>query len=144
MDPRLIPHLDALSLVPEHHLHFGRNPELPAQDTLDFPALESWSHDLSGNAWDPDSLSNFWFELVNGAYGDVYRAKALMKLPDGQAFFFNWMVSQKGSQFLPLETIAPPHGRPKTSLAVGGARQGARPARDGIHDQRLPAERFHA
>jgi hypothetical protein len=48
---------------------------------------------------------------VNGAYGEVYRAKALMNLPDGRSFFFNWIVSQEGTQFLPLERVAPPEGR---------------------------------
>jgi hypothetical protein len=45
-------------------------------------------------------------------YGDVYRAKALMNMPDGRSFFCNWMVSQSGSQFLPLQSVAPPTGRP--------------------------------
>jgi len=56
---------------------------------------------------------------VNGAYGDVYRAKALMNLPDGRSFFCNWMVSQQSSQFLPLEAVEPPAGRPnRTSHLV--------------------------
>ena len=105
-----------------HHLHFGRDAELPSQDSLDFSRLESWSQDLVGAVWDPNSLSSFWFELVNGAYGDVYRAKALMNLPDGRAFFCNWIVSQQNSQFLPLEAVAPPDGRPQrmSQLVVQG------------------------
>jgi len=55
---------------------------------------------------------------VNGAYGDVYRAKALVNLPDGRCFFCNWIVSQQGSQFLPLEHIEPPHGRSKRLLRL--------------------------
>lgn len=106
-----MPQLQALHLSPDRHLHFGRDPELPRQDTLDFSHLQSWSLILDNSVWDPASLSSFWFELVNGAYGDVYRAKALMNLPDGRAFFCSWMVSQEGSQFLPLQTIAPPDGR---------------------------------
>jgi len=97
---------------PDRHLHFGRDPELPQQDTLDFSHLQAWSLNLNATVWDPNSLSSFWFELVNGAYGDVYRAKALMNLPDGRAFFCNWMVSREGSQFLPLQTLASPDGRP--------------------------------
>ena len=112
VDRRIMPQLQALHLSPDRHLHFGRDPELPLQDTLDFSHLLAWSLSLNSTVWDPSSLSSFWFELVNGAYGDVYRAKALMNLPDGRAFFCNWMVSQEGSQFLPLQTIAPPDGRP--------------------------------
>ena len=110
--------LERLELQPTKALHFGRDPELPTQDTLDFSRLEAWQRDLTGCVWDPDSLSSFWFELVNGAYGDVYRAKALMNLPDGRSFFCNWMVSQQGSQFLPLEAIASPHGRPSRTSAL--------------------------
>jgi hypothetical protein len=112
VDCRVIPLLEALHLRPDEHLHFGRDAALPRQDTLDFSSLQAWERHLVGSVWDPASLSSFWFELVNGAYGDVYRAKALMNLPDGRAFFCNWMVSREGSQFLPLQTIAPPDGRP--------------------------------
>ena len=58
-------------------------------------------------------FEQLWFELVNGAYGDVYRAKGLMNLPDGRSFFCTWMVSQQESQFLPLNCITTQHGRPE-------------------------------
>ncbi len=114
--------LESLGLYPEKHLHFGREPELPSQDILEFTKLESCSHELLGKVWDPQSLNTFWFELVNGAYGDVYRAKALMNLPDGQSIFFNWIISQECSQFLPLRTISPPNGRPErtSELVIQG------------------------
>lgn len=114
--------LDALNLQPEQIRHFDKDPELPKQDTLDYNTLESWSIKLNENVWDPNSLSSFWFELVNGAYGDVYRAKALMNLPDGRAFYCNWIVSQQGSQFLPLNGVEQPNGRPKrlSALVVQG------------------------
>ncbi|APD47725.1 GTP-binding protein [Synechococcus sp. CS-602] len=112
IDRRLIPQLAALQLMPQCHLHFGRDNELPQQDTLEFSALEHHSLPLNGAVWDPDSLSSFWFELVNGAYGDIFRAKAHVNLPDGRGFLFNWIVSQEGSQFLPLLELESPHGRP--------------------------------
>ena len=116
---QVLAQLESLQLQPTQTLHFGRDPELPSQDTLDFSRLEAWHHSLLGCVGDPDSLSSFWFELVNGAYGDVYRAKALMNLPDGRSFFCNWMVSQQGSQFLPLNSTAVPNGRPcRTSELV--------------------------
>lgn len=122
LDPRVKPQLEELALQPDRVLHFGHDEGLPRQDTLEFSQLEAWSCQLQGRIWDPNSLSSFWFELVNGAYGDVYRAKGLMNLPDGRAFFCNWMVSQNGSQFLPLEQVAPPDGRPNriSALVVQG------------------------
>ena len=42
-----------------------------------------------------------------------------MNLPDGRSFLCNWMVSQQNSQFLPLERVEPPAGRPnRTSHLV--------------------------
>ena len=122
IDARLRPQLEALQLLPQRHLHFGRDAELPPQDTLQFNALENWVLDLTRSVWDPPSLNSFWFELVNGAYGEVYRAKALMNLPDCRSFFFNWIVSQEGTQFLPLARVAPPEGRPQrlSRLVVQG------------------------
>ena len=119
IDPHVLRQLERFDLQPDRALHFGLDPDLPRQDVLDFKRLESWHHNLQGCVWDPNSLSSFWFELVNGAYGDVYRAKALMNLPDGRAFLCNWMVSQQSSQFLPLEAVAAPAGRPnRTSHLV--------------------------
>ena len=122
VDSSVIQQLEALGLHLDRALHFGEDEDLPKEDTLEFSRLEAWSLPLEGSVWDPNSLSSFWFELVNGAYGDVYRAKALMNLPDGRAFFCNWMVSQGGSQFLPLESVAAPDGRPKrcSRLSVQG------------------------
>ena len=122
MDPRVKNQLEALQLHPDRHLHFGRDPELPNKDTLEFKKLESFSLSLNASVWDPPSLNTLWFELVNGAYGDVYRAKALMNLPDGRSMFFNWIVSQESSQFLPLEEISAPNGRPASlsELVVQG------------------------
>ncbi|WP_269621750.1 ATPase [Prochlorococcus marinus] len=118
LNPYVKSQLEALGLQPDRQLHFGRDSELPNNDTLVFKKLESWSLNLAKRVWDPQSLNTFWFELVNGAYGDVYRAKALMNLPDGQSIFFNWIVSQKGSQFLPLKTVSPPNGRPQRPSGI--------------------------
>ena len=119
IDPHVLRQLERFELRPNRTLHFGLDPELPQKDVLDFKRLESWHRNLQGCVWDPNSLSSFWFELVNGAYGDVYRAKALMNLPDGRSFLCNWMVSQQSSQFLPLEAVEPPAGRPnRTSHLV--------------------------
>ena len=119
IDPRILQQLEHFNLQPDRTLHFGRDPELPKEDTLDFKRLESWHLSLQRCVWDPNSLSSFWFELVNGAYGDVYRAKGLMNLPDGRSFLCNWIVSQQNTQFLPLEAVEPPIGRPnRTSHLV--------------------------
>jgi hypothetical protein len=122
IDSRIQQQLELFNLRPDRTLLFGRDSDLPQQDTLDFTQLEAWNLALHGCVWDPNSLSSFWFELVNGAYGDVYRAKALMNLPDGRSFFCNWMVSQGSSQFFPLEVVEPLTSRPNriSHLVVQG------------------------
>ena len=122
LSPTIRQQLEQHKLQPDRVMYFGLDPALPSQDTLAFSRLEAWSLSLHDSVWDPNSLNSFWFELVNGAYGDVYRAKAIMNLPDGRGFFCNWIVSQQGSQFLPLETVEPPHGRPTrpSELVVQG------------------------
>ena len=122
IDPLVQQQLDQFQLKPDRILQFGLDSELPEHDTLNFTQLEAWHISLHSCVWDPNSLSSFWFELVNGAYGDVYRAKALMNLPDGRSFFCNWMVSQQSSQFLPLESVEPLTRRPNriSHLVVQG------------------------
>ena len=113
IDLRVLKELEDLKLKPNKYLHFGRDPELQIKDSLDFKNIESYNLDLKKSIWDPASLNTFWFELVNGAYGDVYRAKALMNLPDGRYIFFNWILSQQGSQYLTLNNVASLNGRPE-------------------------------
>lgn len=141
-DPSLLNTLSGMNLSPQRVLNFGCDAELPDQDTLRFTRLESWSLNLHGQVWDPNSLSSFWFELVNGAYGDVYRAKALMNLPDGRAFLCNWMVSQPSSQFLPLKNVLPPLGRPQrtSELVVQGKALNSPGIESTIHDCLLSDE----
>jgi hypothetical protein len=45
-----------------------------------------WHHDLTGQVLDPASLNLFWFELTEGAYGEIYRAKAILEIVDGSAW----------------------------------------------------------
>ena len=122
IDPRIISQLENLKLLLDKYLHFCSDTELPIKDTLDFTKIESLSLNLQENVWDPPSLNTFWFELVKGAYGDVYPAKALLNIPDGRSMYFNWIVSQPGSQFLQLNDIAPPKGRPQriSQLVIQG------------------------
>lgn len=122
VDRRVIPQLEALHLLPELHLHFGRDAVLPCHDTLDFSGLQAWERNLAGFVWDAASLSDVWFELMHGAFGEVSRAKALMNLPGGRSIFCNWIVSRESAQFLPLQTITTPDGPPErlSHLVVQG------------------------
>ena len=136
----MIQQLEALGLRLDRALHFGQDEDLPKEDTLEFSRLEAWSLPLEGSVWDPNSLSSFWFELVNGAYGDVYRAKALMNLPDGRAFFCNWMVSQGGSSIPALGSGGSTRWQTQALLKAERAGQSPRWQRHPSHHRRLPTQ----
>ena len=88
IDRRVINQLENSKLIPDRYLHFGRDNELPIADTLNFEKIESLSINLNETVWDPPSLNTFWFELVNGAYGDAYRAKTFINIIDVQFMLF--------------------------------------------------------
>ncbi len=65
---------------------------LPVSEDLPKPHL--WRAPLSGQVLDPASLEVFWFELLGGAYGQIYRAKGIFEMPDGQALWCDYTIHQ--------------------------------------------------
>jgi hypothetical protein len=61
-----------------------------------------WHHDLTGQVLDPASLNLFWFELTEGAYGQIHRAVAIVEVVDGSA----WELSFNQGE-TPTETELP-------------------------------------
>ncbi|NJM47343.1 MAG: hypothetical protein HC860_15275 [Alkalinema sp. RU_4_3] len=61
-----------------------------------------WHHDLTGQVLDPASLNLFWFELTEGAYGQIHRVKAIVEIVDGSA----WQLSFNQGED-PMETELP-------------------------------------
>lgn len=61
-----------------------------ASFTLQQPHL--WRSALSGQVLDPASLDTFWYELTNGAYGRVHRAKGIFDMADGQSLYFDFVA----------------------------------------------------
>jgi hypothetical protein len=68
--------------------------------------------DLTGEILDPASLNVFWDELIQGAYGDVARAKGIFEVVDGRSFYFSFGVGYPDCTYfeLPLPPILT--GRP--------------------------------
>ncbi len=60
----------------------------------DLPSPHIWRAPLSGQVLDPASLEVFWFELLGGAYGQIYRAKGMIEMPDGQAIWCDYTINQ--------------------------------------------------
>ncbi|HBE18200.1 MAG TPA: GTPase, G3E family protein [Cyanobacteria bacterium UBA11149] len=59
-----------------------------------------WRCAITGQILDPASLNTFWYELTNGAYGNVQRAKGIFDLADGSAFYFDFVAGIPDSKYL--------------------------------------------
>jgi Cobalamin synthesis protein cobW C-terminal domain len=54
-----------------------------------------WRSNLTSQVLDPASLDVLWYELINGAYGSVQRAKGIYDLSDGRSFYFDFVEGQE-------------------------------------------------
>lgn len=67
---------------------------------------------MTGQVFDPASLNVFWFELAEGAYGKLYRAKGIFDLADGRAFAFDFASGLADSTYTELDLPHWLNGRP--------------------------------
>lgn len=71
-----------------------------------------WQASLQGQMLDPASLQTFWQELVQGAYGQMIRTKAVFELADGQAIYIDHLP-QQGTTYQDLPLPKWLNGRPQ-------------------------------
>ncbi|MEM6519672.1 MAG: GTP-binding protein [Cyanobacteria bacterium P01_D01_bin.71] len=83
------------------------------QSTLGLQSAQLWRAPLSGQVFDPPSLDTFWQELIQGAYGEVHRAKGIFELADGQAFHLDFVNSLPSSVYTELNLPRWVQGRPQ-------------------------------
>lgn len=67
---------------------------------------------LTGEVLDPASLDVFWYELTQGAYGEVSRAKGIFDLTDGRSFYFDFVAGKQPPIFEELNLPQWLEGRP--------------------------------
>jgi hypothetical protein len=67
---------------------------------------------LIGEVLDPASLNIFWDELIQGAYGEVARAKGIFEIVDGRSFYFSFGVGFPDCTYLELPLPPVLTGRP--------------------------------
>lgn len=67
---------------------------------------------LTGEILDPASLEIFWYELTEGAYGTVTRAKGIFELVEGQSILGNFTKVGLEKEFQPLNHPQWLEGRP--------------------------------
>ncbi len=72
-----------------------------------------WRSPLTGQILDPASLETFWYELTQGAYGAVHRAKGIFDVVDGRAFYFSFVRGLPKTQYVELKVPRWFEGRPE-------------------------------
>jgi len=86
----------------------GNNIAIPQPDRL--PSL--WRAPLTGQVFDPPSLDELLIELTGGAYGHVMRLKGIFELPDGRAFYVDFVDGIPGLEYTELKLPRWLEGRP--------------------------------
>ncbi|ACB54198.1 conserved hypothetical protein [Crocosphaera subtropica ATCC 51142] len=67
---------------------------------------------LTGEILDMNSLATFWLELIQGAYGEVVRAKGIFDLADGQIYYGDFISGKSELAFKPLNLPRWLNGKP--------------------------------
>lgn len=90
---------------------------IPGQATLSpLKTPQLWRAPLTGQVWDPASLEVFWDELLLGAYGEVYRAKGIFEMPEGQAIYGEFTAGSRRTHLEDFDVLNVPRhlkGRPQ-------------------------------
>ncbi len=83
----------------------------PLWDPENLPQL--WRAPLTGQVFDAPSLDDILIELTEGAYGQVYRVKGIFEMPDGRAFYVDFVRGLEGREYLELPIAPWLQGRPR-------------------------------
>ena len=67
---------------------------------------------LTGQVFDPPSLEVLLTEFTGGAYGPVIRLKGIFELPDGNAFYIDFVEGLEGIEYTELKLARSLKGRP--------------------------------
>ena len=96
----------------------GNNIQIPAPS--DLPDFRRMS--LTGQVFDPPSLEVFLAEFTGGAYGPAIRLKGIFELPDGNAFYIDFVEGIEGIEYTELKLAKSLRGRPTrlSGLEVAG------------------------
>ncbi len=86
---------------------------------LDFGKLSNiWRSPLTGQVFDPPSLDEALIELTGGAYGQVMRLKGIFEMPDGRAFYVDFVEGLPGIEYTELKLPQWLEGRPNRFSGV--------------------------
>ncbi len=68
---------------------------------------------LTGEIIDWTSLTLFWFELIQGAYGDIIRAKGIFDIVSGESIYGDFVAGTINQEFVALNVPLWLTGRPQ-------------------------------
>ncbi|MBP0021443.1 MAG: GTP-binding protein [Cyanobacteria bacterium SBLK] len=68
---------------------------------------------LNGKVLDFESLAVFWYELLQGAYGEVMRAKGILEIASGEAVYGDFVRGRRNDEFPALDWPQWLEGRPQ-------------------------------
>jgi hypothetical protein len=77
------------------------------------PTLSLWRAAATGQVVEEDSLQEFWYELTEGAYGKVSRAKAIFDIADGRSVYLDFVAGIEKEDFIELDLPHCLQGRPE-------------------------------
>ncbi len=86
----------------------GNDIAIPTPDNLP----EFWRSPLTGQVFDAPSLDEMLIELTEGAYGRMQRVKGIFELPDGRAFYIDFVEGLSGIEYTELNIPRWLEGRP--------------------------------
>ncbi|MDY6940967.1 MAG: GTP-binding protein [Cyanobacteriota bacterium] len=86
----------------------GNDIAIPTPDNLP----EFWRSPLTGQVFDAPSLDEMLIELTEGAYGRMQRVKGIFELPDGRAFYVDFVEGLSGIEYTELNIPRWLEGRP--------------------------------
>jgi hypothetical protein len=92
------------------------------QHVSDFHDLQIWRSPFTGQVFDPSSLNVMWYEITQGAYGEVTRVKGIFDLFDGRAFHLDFVEGMEDSLYLEMKLPLWLDGRPErfSGIEVAG------------------------
>ncbi len=85
---------------------------------IEFTAPQMWRSRLTGQVIDTDSLEVFWYELTQGAYGAVKRAKGIFDVVDGRSLYADFVDGLAQSDFEQLNLSRHLEGQPQRFSGV--------------------------
>lgn len=86
----------------------GNDIAIPTADNLP----EFWRSPLTGQVFDAPSLDEILIELTGSAYGQAQRVKGIFELPDGRAFYVDFVEGLSGIEYTELNIPRWLDGRP--------------------------------